>query len=401
MNSTSRLALALAALLLVSGSVVAQAIYPKGTTLWDTSRSYRGFTIFPAGSGEGVLIGNNGVGLHSWTSPVPGERILMIEPLPFAKVLVATGAFINARSVFELDWMSNTLWSYDLPAGMGYIHHDIERLPNGNTLLLCAQTISVPSISSIPLVDDFLLEVDPAGNIVWSWYTYQHFDELGFDQLGRDLIANEGGDWAHTNAVASLPPNSHASPALREGNLIVSQRFTNIVFIIDRQTGDIVWQIGPQDNLTYGQHAPVMIEQGLDGAGNILVFDNGSGTGYPLIGRAPGFASVLEIEPNTESVVWNYNAQAGSTFQALFDSDIVSNAQRLPNGNTLICSGIQGRIFEVTDDYEIVWEYMSPFKNTRGTRLIYRATRVPLTWAGDDPGHMNLRPPSASGSGEQ
>ena len=382
MQMRYRLARTFTLLLLAAAPATAQLVYPKGTTHWDHARSWPGLTLFPAASGDGVLITNDGITQHTWSSPVPGERILLIEPLADARVLVATGAFINARSVMELDWAGNVLWRYDLPVGMGWIHHDIERLPNGNTLLLCAQQITVPSISPVQLEDDYLLEIDPNGNIVWSWFTYEHFDELGFDTLARQLIALEGGDWAHTNAAAAFPASNHTSPALREGNVILSQRFTNIVFVVDRDTDEVVWRVGPQEHMTYGQHAPIMIPPGLAGAGNILVFDNGSGTGYPLRGRAPGFSRVLEIDPVTRQILWNYNAAAGPKLEALFQSDIVSNAQRLPNGNTLICSGIQGRLFEVTPGFEIVWEYMSPFKNpTRGGTLVYRAVRVPLSWA--------------------
>ena len=38
----------------------------------------------------------------------------------------------------------------------------------------------------------------------------------------------------------------------------------------------------------------------------------------------------------------------------------ISNAQRLPNGNTLINEGTFGRFFEVTRDGDVVWEYINP-----------------------------------------
>jgi hypothetical protein len=55
--------------------------------------------------------------------------------------------------------------------------------------------------------------------------------------------------------------------------------------------------------------------------------------------------------------VWEYREQRESDFF----SPRISNAQRLPNGNTLICEGDFGRIFEVTADRQIVWEYVNPF----------------------------------------
>ena len=78
--------------------------------------------------------------------------------------------------------------------------------------------------------------------------------------------------------------------------------------------------------------------------------------------------------------VWEYSLSGQGRF--LFFSHYVSSVQRLPNGNTLITEGADGRIFEVTPEDEIVWEYVSPFFGTeRGrTNRIYRAHRVPYDW---------------------
>ncbi len=62
-------------------------------------------------------------------------------------------------------------------------------------------------------------------------------------------------------------------------------------------------------------------------------------------------------------------------------SSFISCAQRLPNGNTMVTEGAGGRIFEVTPEYEIVWEYISPYfsKKMMGN-AVYRAYRVPYDW---------------------
>jgi hypothetical protein len=62
-------------------------------------------------------------------------------------------------------------------------------------------------------------------------------------------------------------------------------------------------------------------------------------------------------------------------------SSFVSSAQRLPNGNTLITEGQGGRLFEVTSQHEIVWEYLSPYtQKRRPMNMVYRAYRVPYDW---------------------
>jgi len=65
---------------------------------------------------------------------------------------------------------------------------------------------------------------------------------------------------------------------------------------------------------------------------------------------------VIEINPATREVVWSYEETPSL---ALF-SPIMSNAQRLWNGNTMITEGISGRLFEVTPEGEVVWEYVNP-----------------------------------------
>ena len=89
---------------------------------------------------------------------------------------------------------------------------------------------------------------------------------------------------------------------------------------------------------------------------------------------------VLEINPITLEVLWEYTL--GGTERYRFYSAYVSNAQRLPNGNTLVNEGMDGRIFELTPEEEIVWEYVNPFLSDDDTpsRRIYRAYRVPYDW---------------------
>jgi hypothetical protein len=73
--------------------------------------------------------------------------------------------------------------------------------------------------------------------------------------------------------------------------------------------------------------------------------------------------------------VWKYEARPGWDFFSYF----ISGAQRLPNGNTLICEGMTGRLFEVTREGEIVWQYVNPFfdEDERFGRvnLVFRAYR--------------------------
>jgi hypothetical protein len=141
------------------------------------------------------------------------------------------------------------------------------------------------------------------------------------------------------------------------------------------QGGDLLYRWGnPQayrngsnvDRRLYQQHNANWIRDGLPGAGNVLVFNNGSD-------RPDGsYSSVDEImlpvkEDGSyereeyvafgpDQPTWSYTAEDKSTFFSHF----ISGAHRLPNGNTLICSGAQGIVFEVTPDKKTVWQYKHP-----------------------------------------
>src|SRR3972149_8289690 len=82
-------------------------------------------------------------------------------------------------------------------------------------------------------------------------------------------------------------------------------------------------------------------------------------------------------------------------------SSLVSSAQRLPNGNTLITEGVGGRVFEVTAKHEIVWEYVNPVFQPYGksrVNLVYRAYRLPYEWApqAKKPKHRAIHRPDNS-----
>ena len=372
--------------LLATSVAAAQTVYPTGTTIWDPTKTFDGYTIFLSADGNAYQIDMDGSVVTTWTNPAPGFELNTVEPLDHGHIM----AFIQPLnsngpnlSCGELDQLGNLVWHFDMPnnAPLGSsFHHDSERLANGNSLLLGLQKILITEISPITLTDDLIIEVDPAGNVVWEWYTWQHATEFGFTDQAKQLIGAQGGDWAHANSISEIPPNNYTDPALAAGNIIVSQRYTNTIFIIEKATGSIVWKVGPDDHLTFGQHYPHMIPLGLPGAGNILVFDNGSGTGYPLLRRAPGFSRIVEIDPVTKQVVWSYDARQSGQNVRDFWSDIVSSADRLPNGNTLICQGARGRLFEIDAAGTIVWEYLAPFTDAGGSRLVYRAYRKDYNW---------------------
>ncbi len=130
-------------------------------------------------------------------------------------------------------------------------------------------------------------------------------------------------EWSHANTIVPLD----------DDRIMVSFRNTSTVGIVDCATGNFSWKLG-YDVLSQ-QHDPNMLENG-----NILIFDNGSHRKSDA--RTP--SRVIEVDPATDEIVWEYRDQPAFNFF----SPYISGARRLPNGNTLITEGNFGRLFQVT-----------------------------------------------------
>jgi Arylsulfotransferase (ASST) len=223
-------------------------------------------------------------------------------------------------------------------------------------------------------------------------------------------------------------PNRHFDAGdgrFHPDNIIWDSREANIIAITDRKTGNISWRLGPNYDGSeaerklgwiIGQHHAHIIPRGLPGDGNLLVFDNGGWAGYgkPNPASPTGrmnatrdYSRVLEVDPISLEIVWQYTpAEAGFLIPhaSRFYSPFVSSAQRLPNGNTLINEGSDGRIFEVTRNHELVWEYISPYRGSRGLNrgmmnMVYRAYRAPYSWVPQRPAPTETPIPPLERSG--
>jgi hypothetical protein len=327
----------------------------------------------------------------------------------------------------QRDFEGHVIWRFDhnqqIPARDGKMiwsarqHHDWQRddFPAGyyspgvkpgnqgaKTLILTHTNDNRPTVASATLEDDRLIEVSWTGEVTWEWVASDHVDELGFSPAARNAIKAAPGtngargsfDWLHINSATYVGPNhwfDEGDQRFAPNNVIISSRQASFLAIVGRD-GKIVWRLGPDFSESkelrairqiIGQHHAHIIPKGLPGAGNLLVFDNGGASGYGFTNpTAPDGANafaransrVLEINPVTLQLVWSY---AGPRFYA----SNISGAQRLPNGNTLITEGPSGRLFEVTKEGKIVWEYINPlFTGAQSTNSVYRAYRLPYDW---------------------
>jgi uncharacterized protein (UPF0248 family) len=328
----------------------------------DPGHASPGFTLFAplfVQSRNVFLIDLQGNVIHTWNLPYsPGlSGYLTDRGTLFYNGRTTESSFLSrfpfkGGVVLEADWSGKILWELRHP---DHHHHGI-LLRNGNVLLNClgqvpdeiarqvrggteesdmasGQYTSRQTPDAAKMYSDYLVELTRAGTVVWEWRTWEHLDPVsdGISELQAPRIL-----WAQGNSVEELP----------NGDILASFRPTSTVVRISRSTGKIVWKLGSP--LVAGQHAPTMLPDG-----NVLIFDNGV---HRLDDSMP-YSRVIEINPATNEIIWKYQDKPAWNFF----SPRMGSAQRLPNGNTLITEASFGRLFEVTTEGEIVWEYVNPF----------------------------------------
>jgi hypothetical protein len=317
------------------------------------------------------------------------------------------------KAIGELDWDGRVVWQWgtEAPGGAARQHHDLHRLPNGDTLILANLEHPISGFSLPTITDDAIYQVSPRGETVWKWVASEHLEEFGFTARELQLVkATKNPDYLHINAMTPLGPNkwfTQGDQRFDPQNILLSSRNANFVVIVEKKTGRIVWRLGtdyparsqqklprPVDQIV-GQHNPHLIAPGLPGEGNLLLFDNQGEGGYPPAEmQTTGGSRVLEIDPVKKEIVWAYTGLDSDRPAYTFYSSYISNAERLPNGNTFINEGMNGRFFQVIPAGEVVWEYINPHFTRTGpggralSNSVYRAQPVPYGWA---PGAYGIR----------
>jgi hypothetical protein len=423
-------------------------IRQTGVTYCDPDHAYNTFILFTGADSVTRLIDLNGSVVQKW--PFPGLPARVLDPglvggqkgnvlLQLSASDDPRGGIFGNRTIGRLDWGGKRIWEWgsEAPGGAARQNHDWELLPNGNWLVLVTVLRVVADLGPEVIGDQNLVEVSPDGRIVWGWSSGDHISELGLSEHGlsllREVVSRDPNDpWGplEMNSASTLgqnrwyEENMERSSLFHPDNIIISFRKANIVAIIDKSSGHLVWRLGPYfeeksgdehkrilrhnvprplDQIS-GQHNPHIIPKCLPGAGNVLLFDCQGGAGYPpaSLGKYAG-SRILEINPITKEIVWQYTAEDSGLPPWTFFSSFVSNAQRLPNGNTLITEGMQGRLFQVTPEGKVAWEYYSPsigygatgapasskphgqeVDRVASTPLVYRSQAVPNDWIPDN-----------------
>jgi len=393
-----------------------------------TTGSCNGYTLFsPIPSTTTYMIDNSGAVLHTWPSSYdPGQAVYGLDDGSILRTIKLPGVGNwggTGGGVEKIAWDGTVSWHFEYSSSTVLSHHDIEPLPNGNVLIIAwnfksfAEAVGAgrdPSlIQNSTLMSEKIIEVEPtgpsSGDIVWEWCLWDHLIQ-DFDPA-KDNYGTVGDhpelvdinfpdrridDWIHANSVDYNPDLDQ---------IVISCHNPNEIWIIDHSTttaeaaghsggnsgmgGDLLYRWGnPQsyragsasDQKLFGQHDVQWIEPGFPGEDNILIFNNGRG-------RSSGdYSSVDEIIPPVDAN-GQYAHTPGAAYEPSdptwiytdpdpysFFAQNISGAVRLPNGNSLICDGPQGYLFEVTPAKETVWEYTNPYPNSQ-QNLVFKVRR--------------------------
>ncbi len=353
---------------------------PTGLTHHLRSKSSKGYTLLtPHGDKCAYLIDIDGRVVHRWcfshvrpgygrllengnlmmtgqdvNLPDPPKDEPTKAPPPFERHVTRIGGYHT--TLLEMDWDGNIVWEYE----NRFQHHDFVNLPNGN--IMVPEWVELPEElhkkvrggykkprERLPrLIGDDLVEITRDFEEVRRIHTWELLDPIK-DPIDANTRRWE---WTHINGIDMNDA----------GDIVFSCRNNDRVAVICQESGELKFKFAQ----THGQHNPTWVGENL-----IQIFDNGHDA-----------SRVIEVDISNGEIVWQFNGEPIHQFH----SGHISGASRLWTGNTLVCEGTSGRLFEITRNKEVIWEWINPFMNTSAkgnmTTSIYRADRYPL----DHPG---------------
>ncbi|MCZ6490432.1 MAG: aryl-sulfate sulfotransferase [Acidobacteria bacterium] len=305
-----------------------------------------------------ILLDPNGKVQNTWQItqndlPWPHEPDHLIFPRGFevtrdGSIIVA---YDGGNSLTKYDYCGRKRWQVE-----GGFHHSVELFDEetfwvwGNiksqetygTELMQMSVEDGSIIRTIGILD--IIRANPDSDI------------LEIRQIDTESGANWAKDPLHRNDIDALREElAGLYPGFAAGDLLVSMRSINLVFVLDPENLDIKWwRVG----LARRQHDPDW-----NARGTITIFNNNMHRGY---------SSIVEVGPQTME---RRILVDGADYD--FYSRIRGKHQELPDGSFLITSSGQGRVFEVAPDGTVTFDFHNPFSEEHGALSVSEARFLP------------------------
>ena len=348
----------------------------SGVLSWAPDRIAPGLNLVVSGHRpEAILLSMSGEVLHRWAHDPPASYQIPKERRFWRRVrLLEDGsllALFDPYGLIKLDRQSNLIWATAEPDAH---HHDLDVAADGRIYTLGKRTRVVPEIhESVRVIEDMVVVLSKDGQVLERVSILEAFlethwsaDVLGFLHPIAEATF-ENGQTAiedfHTNTLEildheTLPP----ALGLEHGQLMLASPHHNSVYFLDLDRGIIVWNWrGPWSRV----HEPQ-----LDAFGRLLIFHN---NGYKEPERR---SEVLLYDLATLNEVGSWSGPPDRPFF----SGTSSTVAPLENGNTMVVATESGSAFELSPEWDIVWEYHSPFRTGDDDQLVaalFQLDRIP------------------------
>jgi hypothetical protein len=363
------------------------------------AQPYDGYTLyFPQNGTKAYLVDLAGNTYHQWTFP-SNKPTCYGTYLLSGGVLLRTvnhaGNYFNggpiSGEIQKVDWNGTVLWDYVYSTQDYCCHHDIHGMPNGNVLLICyerkspAEVIQAGCAQSIEMWPDKITEIQPSGTnggtVVWEWHAWDHLiQDHDPSKSNYGVVANHpelfninyhtSKDWLHVNGIDY---NGELD------QIVFSSHALNELYVIDHSTttaeaashsggnsgkgGDLLYRWGnPEAYQAPGTTDFNVVHDAHWVSGDDPRFPNYI-SGFNNRGGSGGKTCVDIINPPYDG--YNYSLTPGTAFQPVTynwrhtyngaPTPDNGNAQQLPNGNTLLCIGMSGFIYEIDSNQVQVW----------------------------------------------
>lgn len=331
---------------------------------WDAEQANNGLTLVTLRySSTAYLVNMKGNIVYRWDLPfynfwphpdhvpskLPNEWIYLEKAIAFPNgdliaTYTASGVTPYGYGMVKVDKNSRLIWKYSQNT-----HHDFSIDPETGNIYALIHTFQHNSAytqwSNVGMLEDFAVKLSPNGVELQRISILEAFRHSPYAALLDGYNKNRmRWDRLHTNSIAAITPTMASQfPMFKAGQLFISLRNLNSLAVLDPDTQSITWAF---NGIWRAQHSPQLLPNG-----HILLFDNKG-----RIDKGHVYSRVLEFDPQTLGIIWNYDGNKANNFY----TDAFGRVQRLANGNTLVAEAMKGRIFELTPDKKIVWNFELP-----------------------------------------